>query len=117
MNQPNEVGRLGAWGSLSHLARGEGRDAEKGTQSGVGKIQVRPQRGLSGLWLSSHHYRCRFFWQPCQGDEKTEAQKSGRGNLTKVMQQVVGKGQERPKAHPLVQTRPTAAADLTLSEG
>lgn len=54
MNQPSKVGNWKAGGSLSHPPRraggmgDEGRVAERGDCSAVGRIQVRPQRGLSG---------------------------------------------------------------------
>ena len=54
MNQPSKVGSWEAGGSLSHPPSGarrvgdKGRVAERGDCSAVGRIQVRPQQGLSG---------------------------------------------------------------------
>lgn len=98
MNQPIEVRRLGGWG-LS-----ESPFKERGARSVVGRIQVRPQQGLSGRWRPSS---VDSFGSLVKEMGKLRPRNRG-GDLTKVIQQVVDKGH----AHPRVQTRPTAAAHL-----
>lgn len=98
MNQPSEVGGWEAGGSLSHPSKGERRVAERGVCSAVGGIQIRPQQGPFSIDSSGSLVKEMGKLRP----------RNRGGDLTKVMQQVAGKGQ----AHPPFQTRPTAATDL-----